>query len=848
MNPMFSHSRILAAAALSVGVLAGCNAVEDVRSEPFIETPAATVVLQGSVTGLGSKRSLVLTNNGQFSDAVTVVSPTPENAYVDDTFPVAFNFGTRPVRDENGNPVPYNIQISTQPYGRICSFRAGTVSSGILSADSPPNIAVECVPNPAVARYDLDVFLDPAFASAPGATVRLRTEEAIYEQAVTSADIAAGKMTFVGKLFNGSGPGSPTGSPPFVWTVNATTTIGGTVNRCPMLRPTGTNPTANITLSTAAPRVGACSFTISGAVHYSRPAGVIADPALGSGLTLELRDLNGFRKGTASVPAGAFPADGIPVTFSNTASPATTAFTSNPESDFQVVVTTQPVGQTCIAQDGGYVSLNSLVGLNPTNVTARGFTTGGVEAAGGVAAAANTPVAGTRLVLFCRNKPAVADQLHGIYRLTQTVAQIWTSTGTATTCASSALSSCVTSSRTVTSTWLPYDFTVQNTASSNIISFFDDGTFLYGTHHTTNNVEHGFYDYSATLRADNGTPAAGTAAAQPGRLRFTIHTDGHPNTVFPGGFSIADPIATATPGISALPGALTYTGTVNVPAATRHANLGNVVKTNATGTAPARITGTAGSFGGTAATNSTATFSFTGNIPAPNLTGTQTTASAASQVDWQLTEVSSVTGEMTGGWISQDYRRFWVWDKASTYGFHVGVNGLPNLQSSCFVMENAVSPTGTYQRRSAQTQCFPINRPREGQSYGGTTDARDTAWVGVTHLFSTTASAGAGAGAPTAAQNVFTGQYSTGALFARFPQYESRIPGAQTALDGRSPSPIYYHIAPAGSFFMSAPAEYFPQPAVALDTWCDSDILGIRQTLNNVPFREPVYLCRTRAR
>jgi hypothetical protein len=294
MNPILINSKF-AAAALGLAALAGCNAVEDVRSEPFIEPPAATVVLQGSVTGLGSKRSLVLSNNGQFSDSLTIVAPTPENAYVDETFPVAFSFGSRAVRDANGNPVAYNIQIATQPYGRICSFAPGSTTSGVLSSASPPNIAVQCVPNPAVTRYDLDVFLDPSFANAPGAKVLLRTEEAIYEQAVTAADITAGKMRFEDKLFNGSGPGSPTGSPPFTWTVSASTTAGGTVNRCPMLRSSGSNPTASITLSTAAPLVQACAFTISGAVHYSRPAEVNADPALGAGLTLELRDLNGVR-------------------------------------------------------------------------------------------------------------------------------------------------------------------------------------------------------------------------------------------------------------------------------------------------------------------------------------------------------------------------------------------------------------------------------------------------------------------------------------------------------------------------------------------------------------------------
>jgi hypothetical protein len=876
MNSMFSHSRILAAA-VSLAALAGCNAVEDVRSDPFIDSPPATVVLQGSVTGLGSKRSLVLTNNGQSTDSVSVVTPTPENAYVNDTFSMPFSFGPRAVRDANGNPVPYNVQIGAQPYGKVCAFRAGTQNSGVLSIESPPDIAIDCVPNPAVPRYNLDVFLDPAFANAPGATVLLRTEDAIYEQSVTAADITAGKMTFVGKIFTGPvAPGAP-----FAWSVSASTTVGGTANRCPVLRPTGSNPTAHITLAAAAPRVQACSFTISGAVYYSRPAGVTADPALGSGLTLELRDLNAVRKGTASVSGGTFPVatattdSGITFTFNNTETPATTSFTSNPDADFQVVVATHPEGQTCVVPDGGFVSLKSLlpatstIGLNPTSVTRYG-----VKANGGIASTAgdtsttpalavnpsttpviagNLPVAGTRLVVFCRNKPLSADQLHGVYRLTKTVAsQLVTNTKTRT---AAGITTVRTTPPPVTSPWVPFDFTVQNTASSNIITFFNDGTFLYGTHHQTNQVEHGFYEYSATLKADNG------AATPPGRLRFTVHTDTFPNTTFPGGFSSAEqaPAAngnTATPGISALPGALGLTGAVvTAPLPTRHANLGNVVKTAASGSTSARITGTAGPYNGTVS-STTGAFTFTpipDGIPADPAapvapaTQTVTTTTVAKQVDWELTEVASATGEMTGGWMSQDRLRFWTWDKASTYGFQVGVNGLPNLQSSCFVMENAVSPTGTYQRRSAQTLCFPINRPRDGQNYNGTTDARDAAWLGVTHVVAAAGAAPAGAGSPTPLQAVVAGEYSTAGLFSRFPQYESRIPGGQTALDGRSPSPIIYHIGPAASFFSAAPAEYFPQPSAAFTTWCTTEILGIRATLNGLPFRNPVYLCRTRA-
>jgi hypothetical protein len=231
-------------------------------------------------------------------------------------------------------------------------------------------------------------------------------------------------------------------------------------------------------------------------------------------------------------------------------------------------------------------------------------------------------------------------------------------------------------------------------------------------------------------------------------------------------------------------------------------------------------------------------------------------------VSWELTEVASITGEMTGGWITQDRRRFWTWDKATDLGFHVGVNGIVNLQSSCFVTEDASSPSGTYQRRSAQNLCYPINRPRTGQTLGifDTITARDVGYLTVTHWVYTNASlapgagtsptgstAPAGTGSPTAAQNVAQGEYSTAGLFSRFPNYESRIPGGNSALDGRSPSPNVYYTAPATTFFAAAPAEYFPQPAEALTTWCSSDILGIRATLNGVPFRTPIYFCRTQS-
>ena len=334
-------------------------------------------------------------------------------------------------------------------------------------------------------------------------------------------------------------PAPPPGAPGFLWTVSASTSLGGTVNRCPVDRPSGTNPAANV-VGAGAPTVRACTFTINGAVYYSRPAGVGADPALGTGLTLELQDINGVKRGSATVAAGAFPnpttGAGIPVSFVNTDATPANVFTSNATADFQVVVTNHPAGQTCIVPDGGFVSLRTLVQLNPVNITALGTRSDNTPMTAGPAlwptTAASTlpPVPGSRLVIFCRNKPAPADTLNGVYRLTRTTATVASAAGAVTT---------------TTVRWQPFDLSVQNTATAGIITFFDDGTFLFGTHHFSNQVEHGFYDYSATLPADTrpGTP--------PGRLRFSLHTDTWANTVFPIFFSSAEQSA---PG----PGACLY--------------------------------------------------------------------------------------------------------------------------------------------------------------------------------------------------------------------------------------------------------------------------------------------------
>jgi hypothetical protein len=200
-------------------------------------------------------------------------------------------------------------------------------------------------------------------------------------------------------------------------------------------------------------------------------------------------------------------------------------------------------------------------------------------------------------------------------------------------------------------------------------------------------------------------------------------------------------------------------------------------------------------------------------------------ASVPYQLDWQLTEPQSLNGEMTGTWITQDHRRAYVWDFATYYGHHVGVTGgAATVQDACFTMDNLHVSSGQYTRRGSVTGCYPWNRPFTNQFYLITTaEAVDF-------------------------------QSPAG-----LPGFIGRIPGGATALDGRSPSPLYFQVAPAASFAGTASATYFPTPPATgysaatpfnsgtFGSWCTTEILGLRATLNNVPIDYPVYFCRTRA-
>ncbi len=811
MNSMFNGSKLLAAGLCGV-VLAGCNAVENVQEAPSTTLPTTTVLLAGTINGLGATRSIVIVNNGDNDTGIGAVAADPvtpiPTTVGSNSSSTPFSFGALP----EGSP--YNVTVRTNPYGKTCIVTNG---SGVLSRAAPPQVTINCGPS-SVPRFNLTVTLATAFSNSAGAKVRLKTEEAIYE--ATPAP-GATSVTFTSVLFNGAGAGAPNPSPIFAYTVSALNTVSGVTNKCPVTNPTnaGANPTGNVTN----PSVAACSFTIGGSLNYSTPQGGTAQPLGAGGLTVQLRDVQGNVQASQDIAAGTvLPAN---FTFNDTGTSTAKQFQSNASAVYDVVVSKQPTGQTCVVGDGGFVSLFVTGNNNPSNVTATGTTPTGATA----------PTAGTRLTVFCRNKPvAAANILSGTFRLTKVGAHIRTITVTKTRtgAATSTITTATVASdgnplnpgvKPVVSLWHPFDNTTSNTASNAFLTFFDDGTFLYGQHNVSSQIEHGFYEYDSVAKT----------------LRFTMHTDTNNSTTFPAG-AFNSPATNAglfgtgpanTPGISAAPGAFTFTTAPAAPAAQRHQAMCNVQITT---TYPRVIKG---SFGGPVLCGTAIPAQPTAPaapadpaIPAATATApttTTATASAIIQLDWDLTEPRSVSGQITGAWITQDHREFWVYESLTYYGFHAGVNGgAANLQSACFTLEDATVSSSFLTRRGSNTGCYAWNNPPPTFAYSlSGNEAVDT---------------------------------SPGATVA--PGFVGRMPGGGSAFDGRSPSPTYFSVAPVATWFSALPpnfVEYFPSTSLS---WCSTpstagipaEVLGVRATLNNEPvdspivpvLNKPLFFCR----
>lgn len=773
--------------------LAACDTITDVPNEDAATLPPQTVVLGGLINGLSSLRSITLMNNNDTINTKSFINaaPTVPN---EGARPVPFSFGSVPVGSA------YKVEVKEQPEFKNCVVNGG---EGVITLGVNPNIVINCTPT--TTRYNLSVHIpsDPTlFKGLAGAKVRVTTEEEIREVAVTSTTTSP--IVFENVLINGSGTLNAS-----VWSVTATTFEGNRINKCVVTAPTGTNPTAAVSTPVVGAVTGgatnattpACQFTVGGTVGYSLPPGQTTIPTI-TGLRLQLRDtqLNAIETldvapctpanaNTANTPTG-------PTTISSTtlnvAVPVPTTLTcpfafttpvrsSTTDGLYELAVAQHPVGQFCIVTNGGSVSVFTQ-GLTP-------------------------PINVTNANVFCRATPPANRQLRGVFRLQST------------TYVANAAAPVP-----VTSTWEPFDFSKQNTASSNMMALFDNGTFLYGTHANGVQVEHGFYDYDNVAQT----------------LRFTLIVDTNTSTTFPANFSPELTVATTattstninhmrttTPGISALPNpirrngttqATTVTGIANQHAAMTGVTLGTVQRQLDVG-----VTATLRTISGTFGADADGIAS---NAPA-----------STARVSWVLEEPPQVNGEFTGAWTTQDSRRLWVWDYRTYYGLSVGMSGgSPSMNDACFTLEDLHASSGFYTRRGSGTGCFPFARPGNDPVSG---------LPGVSVFGSTTPRNGLypayAAGTGEAADHTIA-PFTLNQFIPQLPGYTGRHPGGEPAPGASSPSPIYYHVAPAASFATSADDTYFPSPDTS---WCTTEILGVRGTANGFPINYPVYFCRT---
>lgn len=444
MGSMIAHSR-LAAAALGVVMVAACGAE---GGDADVAAPAQTAVLQGAVTGLGTLRPLVLQYNGTDNciNPATPTGPRIECRFfgVLNQTTSAFSFGALPVG------TAYNITVKTQPFGKQCTVRNGTGTLGTVLA----SITVTCVNDPAVPRYALSGSVPAAVATLPGARVILTTEEGVREQVLNGST----SFQFDQALFD-----SQTNLPVFAYALTATFTgTDGKVNNCSVTNGTnaGADGLASIAPSSAVTnvQVAACSFPVTVTVAYS---GTPAAPLGAGGVTLELRDPRTGERPMLRDPLTGTDVTVPPLTITSFSSAAfARQLPSNATAIYDLVVTGNPAGQTCIVGSATQLTQGSAVLLlNPADSLHGFFINKHVR---------------------CRATPGATAQLRGTYQ-------------------QSAAST-----------------TSELTYNRNFLTFFEDGTFLYGLHapgancSTSCGVEHGFYTWNSAAGTIGFTPLVDT--------------------------------------------------------------------------------------------------------------------------------------------------------------------------------------------------------------------------------------------------------------------------------------------------------------------------------------------------
>lgn len=395
-------------------------------------------------------------------------------------------------------------------------------------------------------------------------------------------------------------------------------------------------------------------------------------------------------------------------------SPIPVAFPGNWASNagalYEVIVTSQPAGQFCTVDNGGMASLAAGI-----DVTAQ---------------------------VRCRDIPAEVNQLTGTYQVVLDVAEETADNPRP----------------------------LATAPERHFMTFFANGTFLYGVHHssTAAGVEHGFYNYNPGAQTlDFSIYTDSSAAPAPFVCRFIFAAGTHdcPEALVFGAVNTIG--VSATGGLTGLSG---YTVPVVFDPGFTYGEYGPP-------TIPAIVS----------ATGVVKTAAIPAEDPTPELPGDEIVPAVGQQINltfgtvsWTLVEPISPTwglaagnadywpaGETEGAWVTADSKRVWIYEKGTTYGWHAGVNGAPNLQDMCFGIEQGGGALGYetfYSRRIAipndgfSSTCTPF-----GPSAGGVVDV------------------------PSA--------FSTPALV---PGFAGRFPGASTSTV-LPPSPAYFKVTPGAS-------------------------------------------------
>jgi hypothetical protein len=177
-----------------------------------------------------------------------------------------------------------------------------------------------------------------------------------------------------------------------------------------------------------------------------------------------------------------------------------------------------------------------------------------------------------------------------------------------------------------------------------------------------------------------------------------------------------------------------------------------------------------------------------------------------------MSEPEQVPGELTGTWITADHRRMFSHHSGETFAFHIGVNGLGNLQDACMLPTDDSTQSGgimTKHAGSASNDSFQYTcTPGAANLPVSIFAAYNTRTPDLPHYLPKNSTPGSLAG-PTTPRAV--------------PGFNGRFPGTASQLDNRPTSPVRFQVA-AGA----------------------PDTLTVQNTLNGVPIDQPVTFYRTR--